>query len=68
MHSTTRVTLPADLIRAIDKYLCTPWSDGRDPSKLGALNAVAFIGERLVAVVATHRGRVEHRRRGRRAR
>lgn len=43
------------LVDAIDKYVTTSWKDGRDPSKLGALNAVAYIGERLVAELAEAR-------------
>lgn len=44
-----RIDIPDDLVEAIDNYLTTDWKDGRDPSKLGALNAVAYIGGRLVA-------------------
>lgn len=54
-----RINIPNDLVDAIDKYVATHWEDGRDPSKLGALNAVAYIGERLLAVVSSARqGRV----------
>lgn len=44
------LTISSDLADAIEKYTRTDWSDGRDPSKLGALNAVAYIGEQLVAL------------------
>lgn len=44
------ITLPDDLVAAIDSYLDTDWSDGRDPSRFGALNIVAFIGERVAAI------------------
>lgn len=50
-----RVTLPASLVAAIDDYNQTDWRDGRDPSRFGALNAVAFIGERVAALRATRR-------------
>lgn len=46
-----KINIPDHLVEAIDKYVNTNWKDGRDPSKLGALNAVAYIGERLVAVL-----------------
>jgi hypothetical protein len=44
------ITLPSDLADAIEHYSNTNWNDGRDPSKLGALNAVSYLGERLVAL------------------
>jgi len=50
---STSITLPDDLVAAIDAYLDTDWTDGRDgrdPSKLGALNAVAYIGERIASI------------------
>lgn len=47
-----KINIPDYLIDAIDKYVGTNWKDGRDPSKLGALNAVSYIGEHLVAVVS----------------
>lgn len=50
-----RIDIPDYLVDAIDKYTATDWKDGRDPSKLGALNAVAYIGERLVAELAEAR-------------
>lgn len=50
-----KIDIPDDLVDAIDKYVGTDWKDGRDPSKLGALNAVAYIGERLVAEVSAPR-------------
>jgi len=43
------ITLPSELADAIDDYLVTDWAS-RDPSKLGALNAVSYIGERLVGI------------------
>ena len=51
------ITLPRYLVRAIDAYLDTDWKDGRDPSKLGAFNAVAYIGEHVAAIRAKQRGR-----------
>jgi len=51
------ITLPNDLADAIEKYLATDYNDGRDPSKLGALNAVSYIGERLVALYRIANGR-----------
>lgn len=56
------VRLPPDVVEAIDHYISTDWKDGRDPSKLGALNAVAHIGERVVAVVCAERARREERK------
>jgi hypothetical protein len=50
-----RIDIPNYLIDAINKYVGTDWEDGRDPSKIGALNAVAYIGERLVAEVSAAR-------------
>jgi len=41
------IILPGHLVAAIDAYLDTDWTDGRDPSKIGALNAVSYIGERV---------------------
>lgn len=52
-----KIDIPDDLIETVDKYLSTDWKDGRDPSRYGALNAVAYIGERLVAVVSDARQR-----------
>jgi hypothetical protein len=49
------ITIPAELVAAVDNYLDTDWEDGRDPTKLGALNAVAYIGERIAAIRAAHR-------------
>jgi len=51
------ITISSDLADAIEKYAGTDWSDGRDPSKLGALNAVSYIGERLVALYQSANGR-----------
>jgi hypothetical protein len=47
-----RVTLPSHIVDALENYVSTSWGDGRDPSKIGALNAVCWIGEQLVAVYA----------------
>jgi len=52
-----RITLPASLARAIEDYLDTDWDSGPDPSKLGALNSVSFIGERVAAIYAFRRRR-----------
>ena len=52
-HKT--IDLPKQLCDAIEKYLDTNWSSGADPSKFGALNAVAYIGERVVALYAATR-------------
>lgn len=49
---SVRVTLPAHLVKAIRQYNAKDWKDGRDPSKLGALNAVAYIGEQVAALIA----------------
>ena len=54
-----RITLPPNLISAIESYLDTNWDDGRDPSKLGALNAVSYIGERVAAIWAHQRGKAK---------
>jgi hypothetical protein len=51
------ITISSDLADAIEKYAGTAWDDGRDPSKLGALNAVSYIGERLVALYQNANGR-----------
>lgn len=45
------IFLSADLVNAIERYARTNWKDGRDPSGIGALNAVAFIGERVAEIV-----------------
>lgn len=58
MPNTVTIRLPKHLVKAIDDYLDTDWKDGRDPSKLGALNAVAYIGERVAAI----RARSKHRK------
>lgn len=39
-----KINIPDHLVDAVDKYVNTNWKDGRDPSKFGALNAVAYIG------------------------
>jgi hypothetical protein len=49
------IDLPKQLSDAIEKYLDTNWSSTVDPSKFGALNAVAYIGECVVALYATTR-------------
>jgi hypothetical protein len=44
MNTTTThktIALPKWLCEAIENYLDTDWSDGRDPSKIGAVNAVS---------------------------
>ena len=46
------VTVPRHLVEAVRTYLATNWDDGRDPSRLGALNAVACIGEQFAACLA----------------
>ena len=51
------IILPSDLADAIEHYVDTDWNDGRDPSKLGSLNAVSYIGERLVALYRKANGR-----------
>lgn len=56
------VRLPPDVVEAIERYVSIDWKDGRDPSKFGALNAVAHIGERVVAVVCAERARREERK------
>lgn len=57
MTKPLRITLQPYLVEAIAKYNATDWSDGRDPSKLGALNAVAYIGEHVAAHVKLHQPR-----------
>jgi hypothetical protein len=48
------IDLPPDVVAAIESYINTNWTDGQ-PSRLGALNAVAFIGERIAAIYAAQR-------------
>jgi hypothetical protein len=43
----TTIELDLELVRAIEHYLSTEWKTGR--GQLGALNAVAYIGERVIA-------------------
>lgn len=50
------IALPADLVAEIERYLATDWRDGRDPSRLGALNAVAHIGESVAEIIARRGG------------
>jgi hypothetical protein len=47
---TRTIELPAALVQDIENYLDADWSDGRDPSGVGVLNAVAYIGERVAAL------------------
>jgi hypothetical protein len=47
---TVTLRIPQHLVDAIESYLTTDWSDGRDPSKIGALNAVAYIGEQVARI------------------
>ncbi len=49
------IDIPDDLVAEIDAYLDADWSIKRDPSKFGALNAVAHIGERMAAIRADMR-------------
>ena len=58
-----KIDLPSELVVAIDRYLDTDWSNC-DPSKLGALNAVAYIGERVTAIVAARQADRAGRRGG----
>ncbi len=50
-----KIEISNELIAAINDYTARDWKSGQDPSKLGALNAVAYIGERLVAEVSAAR-------------
>jgi hypothetical protein len=50
--------IDAELGAKIAAYLDTDWSDGRDPSKFGALNAVSYIGERIAAIYAARRAEI----------
>jgi hypothetical protein len=43
------LSLPKNLCEQIDKYLNTRWSSGPS-SNIGALNAAAYIGERIIAL------------------
>lgn len=49
-----KLDIPDELIKSIDDYLARDWKS-TDPSKFGALNAVAYIGERMVATLAAAR-------------
>jgi hypothetical protein len=53
-----KIELTPSLIDAIERYNTTPWHDGRDPSKLGALNAVAYIGEQVAGLVRAAQARL----------
>src|SRR5689334_19768307 len=44
------LALPPHLVEAIEHYNGADWGDGRDPSKLGAINAVCYIGEQVAAL------------------
>lgn len=50
------IVLPNDLAESIEKYLATDWN-GQTPIEFGALNAVAYIGERLVDLYRGANGR-----------
>lgn len=50
-----KIDIPNYLVEAIDKYVGTDWNDGRDPSKLGALNMSSYIGERTAAILIATR-------------
>jgi metal-responsive CopG/Arc/MetJ family transcriptional regulator len=52
VSNTITVRLPKHLVKAIDDYLDTDWSDRRD-----ALNAVAYIGEYVAKIRARSRYR-----------
>ena len=54
---TLTLNISSDLADAIEHYANTDWSDVRDPSKLGALNAVSYIGEQIVALYQKANGR-----------
>jgi len=54
---TLTLNISSDLADAIEHYANTDWSDGRDPSKLGALNAVSYIGEQIVSLYQKANGR-----------
>lgn len=51
VEMSKRIELTDDLVEAIRRYLETDWNRG-DPSRLGALNAVAYIGEKVVVIYA----------------
>jgi hypothetical protein len=51
------LSISSELADAIEHYVETDWGDGRDLSKLGALNAVSYIGERIVALYQSANGR-----------
>lgn len=55
VEQTVWVELDESLVKAVDAYLDTDWKDGRDPSKFGALNAIAYVGERVAAIRALKR-------------
>lgn len=46
---TKQLLLSPELVAAIEKYLDTDWGEG---ASIGALNAVAFIGELVAATYA----------------
>lgn len=43
-----KLTISSSLADAIERYAATNWEEGRD--KFGALNAVSYIGEQMVAI------------------
>jgi hypothetical protein len=51
------VTIPGHLVESVEKYVATDWAKV-DPSKFGALNAVAYIGEQLATLVVNARKRI----------
>jgi hypothetical protein len=52
---TLMLTISSELADAIEHYVNTDWSE--DPSKIGALNAVSYIGEQIVALYQKANGR-----------
>jgi hypothetical protein len=54
-----KIDLPPDVVRAIEAYNATNWDGGSaaSPDSLAALNAVAFIGERVAAICKAKRRR-----------
>lgn len=53
------IVLPYSLVKAIERYNQTLWSAKNDPSRLGALNAVAYIGEQVAAILRTCRAKAK---------
>ncbi len=54
-RDVSAIALPPELVDAIERYIETDWSKKNDPSRLGGLNAVAYLGERLVALYQQRR-------------